>query len=99
MTKFSRELIHRHRKRTMSHRDFGKIYRNSLKRLNAKFFRSSPEIYFRGSKNRFVHYSDDNAKTPLEFMKSCNDFIAHKNYSIRAYVIRKALKCRQKQKF
>ena len=98
-TKFSRELTHRHRKRTMSHRDFGKLLKispSTQKLLNEVFFRGL-RIFMRVKKNRFIFFSSK-AKTRLDFIKDCNDFIAHKNYSIRAYVIRKAIKCRQKQK-
>ena len=99
MEQFSKNTLHKHHSRTISHRNFGKIYHTFQRRLNRIFFGRAPEIYIRATKKRFVYFRNDDAKTPYEFIGSCTDFIAHKNYSIRTYVIRKATKCHQKQKF
>lgn len=99
MNQFSKNTLHKHHSRTISHRVFGKIYHISQRRLNRIFFGRAPEIYIRAKRKRFVYFRDDKVKTPYEFIGSCTEFIAHKNYSIRTYEIRKVWKCRQKQKF
>lgn len=99
MSKYSKNTRHNHHSRTICIRDFGKIYHTFQRRLNRIFFGRAPEIYIRATKKRFVYFRNDEAKSPYEFIGSCMDFIAHKNYSFRTYVIRKAIKCRQRQKF
>ena len=99
MIKFSKDSEHKHKTRTISIRDYGKIYRTTQRRLNRIFFCRTPEIYIRATNKRFVYFSDFKAKTPYEFIKSVTEFIAHQNYSIRIYELKKAMKCHLKRKF
>lgn len=67
MTKYSKELTHRHRKRTMKTRNMGRIFATRLDHYNHKHFPSYTLLKYKSSK-RLIYFKSS-ANTVDCFMK------------------------------